>query len=329
MERRSRRSVEIGAMLCALFLISANAPAFAADPYPTKPVRFILPFPAGGPTDILGRIIGQKLAERLGQPVVPENRAGAGGNIGIEYTSKTKPDGYTIVLVSPTVAISPALYPKLGYDPVKDFAPISTVSELPYMLLVRPTLPVNNLKELVEYARANPGKLKYGSGGIGTTNHLACELLKSQAKINIVHVPYKGSNQAMIGVMSGDVDMVVTGIASSLSQIQSGKVKALTVLTENRVPSLPNVPTAREAGMDSFEVTVWYGILAPAGTPRDIVLRLNVEWVKSADLADTKQKMDAAGFETLSGTPERFGEFIKREIVRWGSVIKEANITVE
>jgi tripartite-type tricarboxylate transporter receptor subunit TctC len=317
------------AMAVAFLLVGAMVAPLQAQTYPNKPVRFILPFPPGGPTDILGRLIGQKLAERLGQPIVPENRPGAGGNIGLEIAAKARPDGYTIGLASPSLSISPTLYKKLNYDSIKDFAPISLVAEIPNMLLVRPSLPVKSLKELVAYAKANPGKLNFGSGGIGTSNHLASELFKTLANVNIVHVPYKGSNQAMIAMMGGEIAMVVIGIPSSQAQIQAGKVRALAVLSDERLPSFPDVPTAREAGIDHFEVTTWYGLLAPSGTPRDIVNRLNAEWVKIAAMPDTKEKMQNAGFEPLSGTSEKFAEFIKTEIVRWGKVIRDANLSID
>jgi len=305
------------------------ASPLSAQTYPNRPTRFIFPFPPGGPTDILGRIIGQKLAERLGQPVVPENKPGAGANIGLEIGAKAKPDGYTITLASPSLSISPTLYKKLNYDSVKDFAPISLVAEIPNVLLVPSSSPIKSLKELISYAKANPGKLNFGSGGIGTSNHLASELLKTLAQINIVHVPYKGSNQAMIGMMGGEVGMVVVGIPPSQGQIKAGKVRALAVLSEARLPAFPDIPTAKEAGIDNFEVTTWYGILAPAGTPREIVTRLNAELTKIVATPDTKEKMQTAGFEPMTSSPEKFAEFIKTEIVRWGKVIKDANISIE
>ena len=316
-------------MAIALLLVGVTAGPLGAQTYPNKPIRFILPFPPGGPTDILGRFIGQKLAEGLGQPVIPENKPGAGANIGLEIGAKAKPDGYTITLASPSLSISPTLYKKLNYDAVKDFAPISLVAETPNVLLVRPDLPIKSLKELIEHARANPGKLNFGSGGIGTSNHLASELFKTLAKVDIVHVPYKGSNQAMIAMMGKEVSMVVIGIPPAQAQIQAGKVRPLAVLSEARLSAFPNIPTAREAGIDNFEVTTWYGLLAPAGTPRDIVARLNAEWTKIAAMAETKEKMQSAGFEPMSGTPEKFATFIKEEIVRWGKVIKDANLSVE
>jgi tripartite-type tricarboxylate transporter receptor subunit TctC len=316
-------------MAAAFLLVGASVIPLSAQTYPNKPIRFILPFPPGGPTDILGRLIGQKLADRVGQPVVPENRPGAGANVGLEIGAKAKPDGYTLTLASPSLAISPTLYKKLNYDSVKDFAPISLVAEIPNVMLVPPSSPVKNLKGLIEYAKANPGKLNFGSGGIGTSNHLASELLKNLAKINIVHVPYKGSSQAMIAMMGGEIGMVVVGIPPSQAQIQSGKVRALAVLSEKRLSAFPNIPTAKEAGIDHFEVTTWYGMLAPAGTPRDIITRLNAEWIKIAAMPDIREKMQSAGFEPMTSTPENFAEFVKTEIVRWGKVIKDANISID
>ena len=319
----------VRAILIAFFLAGAMAAPLGAQTYPNKPVRLVLPFPPGGATDILGRIVGQALAERLGQPVVPENRPGSGSNIGIEIVAKAKPDGYTLLLAATPLAISPSLYKKLNFDTIKDLAPISLVGQIPNILVVRPALPVKTLKEFVAYAKAHPGKANYGSSGIGAPPHLAGELLRSLAKIDIVHVPYKGANQAMIGLMSGEVDMVVIGTPAALPQIQADKVRALAVLHDERLPSLPGVPTAKEAGIDHFVVTSWYGILAPSGTPRDIVNRLNAEWLKIAALPDTKEKMEKAGVDPLSSTPEKFAEFVKAETARWGKVIRESNVTID
>jgi tripartite-type tricarboxylate transporter receptor subunit TctC len=317
------------AMAVALLLIGAMVAPLCAQTYPSKPIRLILPFPPGGATDILGRIIGQKYAERLGQPVVPENRPGAAGNIGLETAAKARPDGYTIVLTSPTITISPTLSKKLNYDPIKDLAPISLVAQTHIVVVVRTSLPVKNLKEFVEYAKANPGKLNFGSGGLGTSTHLANELLNSLAQIKMAHVPYKGANQAMVALMGNEIDMVLIVVPNAGPQIQAGKVRALAVLSNQRVPALPNVPTVKEAGIDNCDVASWYGILAPAGTPRDILNRLNTEWVKIAAMPDTMEKMQSAGAEPMSSTPEQFADFIKTEIVRWGKVIREANLSVD
>ena len=319
-----------GVIVVLVLLIAAQAAPLGAQSYPNKPIRLILPFPPGGATDILGRIIGQKLSERLGQPVVAENRPGGAGNIGLEATAKGEARRLHHCSHRPDDCHQPpACFKKLNYDPTKDFAPITLVGQIPNVVVVRPALPVKSLKELVEYAQANPKKLNYGSGGTGNANHLVFELLKNLTKIDIVHVPYKGVNQAMIGLMGGEVDMVSIGPPAALPQIQAGKVRALAVLQKERVPTLPDVPTAKEAGIDNFEVISWYGILAPAGTPRDIVNRLNAEWIKIAAMPDTKEKMQNAGVEPLSSTPEQFADFIKAEIVRWAKVIKEANISVD
>ena len=315
--------IVIGA--CVFVVASA---AFAQS-YPARPVRFILPFPAGGPTDILGRIIGQKLAVQLGQPVVPENRPGAGGNVGTEYGAKQPADGYTIVLASPSLSISPSLYKKLAYDPIKDFTSISLVAQIPNVLLVHPSVPVKTLMDLVKLAKANPGKLNFGSGGLGTSNHLGSELFKSLAGLNIVHIPYKGSNEAMVGMMGGHVDMVVIGVPPTLPHIKAGRVRPLAVLAAQRMPYLPDVPTSREAGIPNYEVTTWYDLIVPVGTPRDIVARLNAEWIKLAEMPDTRERMQAAGFEPMSSTPEQAAEFVKAEVVRWAKVIKDANLKTE
>jgi tripartite-type tricarboxylate transporter receptor subunit TctC len=312
-----------------LLLAGAMITPLYAQTYPSKPIRFILPFPPGGPTDILGRIIGQKYAAQLGQPVVPENRPGAGGNVGTEYGSKQAPDGYTLVLASPSLSISPSLYKKLGYDPVRDFAPITMVGQIPNVLLVHPSVPVKTLKELVQLAKAHPGKLNFGSGGLGTVNHLGSEMFKSLNGLDMVHVPYKGSNEAMVGMMGGHVDMVVIGVPSALPHIKAGRVRALAALTHQRLSYLPDVPTSKEAGISNFELITSYGILAPAGTPRDIVSRLNEEWLKIAAMADTRERMQAAGYESMSSTPEQYGEFIKAEIVRWARVITDAKLKIE
>jgi tripartite-type tricarboxylate transporter receptor subunit TctC len=297
-----------------------------AQNYPNKPIYLILPFAPSGGTDVLGRIIGSKLAERLGQPAVPENRPGAGGNVGLEVAARARPDGYTIVLGNPALTISPSLYKKLNFDPLRDFTPISLVAQIPLVMVVHPSLPVKTLKEFVEYARANPGKLNFGSAGIGNAAHLAGELLKSLTKIDMVHVAYKGGGPALMGLVSGEIGMMAANAAAAIPQVQAGKLRALAVLSNERLPLLPNVPTAKEAGIDNFEVTLWYGLLAPAGTPRSIVNRLKEEWIRIEAMPDTREQLQKAGFETLSSTPEQFSEFLKAEILRWGKVIREAKI---
>ena len=315
-----------GAIAIAALLSGAMVTPLLAQSYPIKPIRFVLPYPPGGPTDFLGRLVALKLGERVGQPLVPDNRPGAGGNVGTEFTAKAPPDGYTIGIGGSWIAISPSIYKKLNYDPLKDLAPIAIVSQSPNLLLIHPSLPVKSLKDLVEYAKANPGKLNYGSSGIGSPLHLAGELFKSLAKIDVVHVPYKGGGgPALTALMGGEVQMMVLGPGAAMPQITSGKVKALAALSSERVPSLPDVPTAKEAGLD-LVVTSWHGILAPAGTPRDIVNRLSSEWAKIAVMPDVKEKMQTSGFDAKSSTPGQFAEFIKAETALWGKVIREAKI---
>ena len=300
-----------------------------AQAYPAKTIRLIFPFPPGGPTDLLGRAIAQKVSDQVGQQVVADNRPGAGGNLGLELAAKAPPDGYTIVLSSPLVAISPSLYSKLNYDPAKDLTSISQVALIQNVLLLHPSVPKKSLKELIQLARRSPGKLNFGSGGVGTTTHLAPELLKSLEKINLVHVPYKGSGQALVGLLGGEVDMLIMAVPAASSQILSGKVRALAVLSSQRSPVIPETPTAAEAGVENFEVPIWYGILAPAATPRDIITRLNTELTKALTAPEMKERLGSAGIEPMTSTPEQFTAFIRSETVRYAKVVKDAGIKPE
>jgi tripartite-type tricarboxylate transporter receptor subunit TctC len=315
--------------VAGVLAIAAVTAAAADAPYPNKVVRMILPFPPGGPTDILGRVVGQKLTEHLGQPVVIDNRPGAGGNVGTEYASKQAPDGYTLALISPALAISPSLYKKLGYDPAKDFAPVALVAQIPNVLLIHPSVPAKTLKEFVQLARAHPGKLNFGSGGLGTGQHLAGETLNVLEKIKMVHVPYKGSNQAMLGMIGGQIDMIVIGTPPAIPQVQAGRVRALAVLAAERVPALPEVPSAKEAGFPGFQVLSWYGIVAPAGTPREIIARLNTELTKIMKSPDGRERITGAGFDPMTSTPESFAEFLQAEMARYSRVIKASGIQVD
>lgn len=318
----------ISGMLVISSCTLAAGPALA-QAYPSKTIRLIMPFPPGGPTDIVGRLVAAKVSEQVGQSIVADSRPGASGNVGLEIASKAQPDGYTIVLSSPVIALSPLLYTRLNYDPQKDLAPISLVGAVRNVLVVHPSVPAKTVKELVEIARKNPGKLNYGSGGVGTTTHLAPELLKSLEKLDIVHVPYKGSGLALIGLASGQVDMEVLAAPAALGQIQAGRVRALAVLSPKRLPDLPNVLTTKEQGFENFEISVWYGMLAPAGTPREIISRLNAEFTKATTAPDMQPRFATAGVEPLTSTPEEFGNFIKREAARFAKVIKEAGIKGE
>jgi len=303
--------------------------AAQAQAYPSKSIRLIMPFPPGGPTDIVGRLVAAKVSEQVGQSIVADSRPGASGNVGLEIASKAPPDGYTIVLSSPVIALSPLLYTKLNYDPQKDLAPISLVGAVRNVLVVHPSVPAKTVKELVEIARKNPGKLNYGSGGVGTTTHLAPELLKSLEKLDIVHVPYKGSSLALIGLASGQVDMEVLAAPAAFGQIHAGRVRALAVLSPKRLPDLPDVLTTKEQGFANFEMSVWYGMLAPAGTPREIINRLNAEFTKATTAPDMQPRFATAGVEPLTSTPEEFGNFIRSEATRFAKVIKDAGIKGE
>ena len=312
-------------LACALLIGTAQA----QDVYPSKPLRLILPFPPGGGTDILGRLLAERLGANLGQPVVTENRGGAGGNVGAEAAARAAPDGYTIVLVAPSLAISPTLYSKLNYDPVKDFAPIGLVASVPNVMITHPSVPAQNLREFIALAKSQPGGMNFGSGGSGTSNHLAGELLNLSAGIKLVHVPYKGVNLAMNGVLAGEVHLAFIGIPVPAPHIKAGRLRALAVLARERSPILPDVPTAEEAGLGNFDVTTWYGILAPAGTPRPIITRLNAEFVKIMRSPEMKERLATLATDPLTSTPEEFGAYIQSEIAKWGDVIRKAGLRAD
>jgi tripartite-type tricarboxylate transporter receptor subunit TctC len=313
----------------ALLFFGLSVCASAQDTYPSRPVRFILPFPPGGGTDILGRVIAERLSANLGQPVVTENRGGAGGNVGAEAAAHSAPDGYTIVLVAPSLAISKTLYSRLNYDPVKDFAPISLVATVPNVMITNPAVEAKNLQEFIALARSRPGAMNYGSGGAGTSNHLAGELFNIVTGAKLVHVPYKGVNLAMQGVLAGEIELVFIGIPAALPHIKAGKLRALALVAPQRSPALAEVPTVAEAGLKDFEVTTWYGVLAPAGTPRPIVSRLNAELVKIMHAPDVKERLAAMATDPLTSTPEEFAAYLKREIAKWGDVVRKANVKAD
>jgi len=311
-------AVLAGALVCGSAFVHAQN-------YPSRSIRMVLPFPPGGPTDALGRIVAQSLSDLVGQPVLADNRPGAGGNLGLEQAAKAAPDGYTIVLTSPIISLAPLLYKKLNYDP-KDLAPVSMVGAVNNVFVVHPSVPAKTLKEFVALARSRPGKLNYGSGGVGTTTHLAPEMLKSMAKINLVHVPYKGSGLAAVAVASGEVDMLVATVAAVLPMVQANKIRPLAVLSPHRLLTLPDVPTSKESGFDGYEVLVWYGLLAPAATPREVIARLNGDLNKVLTSQATKDKMATLDFQSMPSTPEEFGAYIKNEAARYTKVVSEAGI---
>ena len=305
------------------------AGAAIAQSYPSKPIKLILPFAPGSPSDMVGRTIGQKMATQMGQPLVPDNRASSGGTLGLALVAKSPPDGYTVMVTSPTIALSPVLYANLQFDSLKDFAPVARLASIENVMLVHPNVPAKTLKEFIALARSKPGKLNYGSGGAGTTNHLANELLKSLEKLNIVHVPYKGATLATTALMGGEVDEVILGVAPALPFIKSGRVRPLVVLSEKRVPTLPDVPTSKEAGYPNFRMSIWYAMFVPAGTPHDIVTHLYREAEKALKDPELLQRMSNAGMDPWLGTPDDLGALLKSEIARYTKVAASAGLKKE
>jgi tripartite-type tricarboxylate transporter receptor subunit TctC len=322
-----RPSSTIFAVLLAVFGVLVT-PFAHAQTYPTKPVRLIIPFPPGGSNDVIGRYVAAQLSTRLGQPVIVENVGGAGGLIGTEMAAKAAPDGHTLILVSIAFAFNPSIY-KLPYDPATAFTPVAILGSGPAVIAVTSKLPVNSLRELLALAKEKPGELNYATAGVGSFQHLASELFKQRAGINIVHVPFKGGGPAMMDVIAGNTQIAVGSLAQMLPQIKAGRLKALGIGSLQRVPALPDVPTISEAGVPAFEVTNWWGIAAPAGTPRSIVERLNRDLAAIIATPETKKRFEDEGADTLQKTPEEFGRFIAQETAKWSRVVKEAGIRAE
>ena len=320
----------------ALFLLGVSAFALAAiagaqaTAYPTKPIRLVVPFPAGGATDILAREVAKHLTDTWGQSVVVDNRPGAGGNIGSELVAKAAPDGYTLEMGTVgTHAINASLYSKMPYDHVKDFVPVILVAGVPNVLEVNPAVPVNSVQELIAYAKANPGKLNFASSGSGTSIHLSGELFKVMAGVQMTHVPYKGSAPALQDLIGGQVQLMFDNLPPSLPQIKAGKLRALAVTSATRAPALPDTPTVAEAGLPGFEASSWFGVLAPAGTPPDIVNKLNAEIAKWLTSPGAKEKLASVGANIAGGTPEDFARHIQAETAKWAKVVKESGAKVD
>jgi len=310
--------------IAALLFLAVSGPLWAQN-YPTRPIHFILPFPPGGPTDIMGRAIAYKLSEQLKQQVIPENRPGAGGNLGLEIAAKSPPDGYTITLASSVIASAPALYRKLNYRQ-SDLAPITLVADMPNVIVVHPSVPAKSVKELIEIARKNPGKLNFGSGGVGTTTHLVPERIMSITGAKMVHVPFKGSGLALIGLVAGEIDVLIMAVPAAEAQVKAGKARALAVFTTERVSALPHVPSARELGIESYIVPLWYGILTPARTPANLINRLNTEIVKAIHSPEIKKRFETGSITPRTSTPEEFAKFIREQTPFYAKVVKDAGI---
>ena len=316
------------ATLAAVVALAAPFQANAADTYPSKPIRLIIPFPPGGSNDVVGRVIATQLGERVGQQVVVDNRGGAGGVIGTEMAAKAAPDGYTLLFISSAFAANSSLY-KLPYDPVKAFVPIAMIAAGPNVLAVAPGLAVNSLKDLLSMARAKPGQLNYASAGVGSFQHLGSALFVSLAKVNIVHVPFKGGGPAMVDVIAGNTQVMLGSLVQTLPQIKSGKLKALGVGGTKRSPTMPDVPTIAEAGVPGYEAVNWWGIISPAGTPAAIVSRIHKELGVIAQSPEMQKRFEAEAVEAVQMSTPEFAQYIERETVKWARVVKEAGIKAE
>ena len=315
----------------ALALLCIALPAAAADAqYPAKSIRFVVPFPVGGIADVMARTIGQKFTETWNQPVVVDNRTGAGGTIGAEVVAKSPPDGYTLVMGSiGTHAVNVSLFSKLSYDPVRDFSPVALVIQADGLLVLHPSVPVKSVKELLALARARPGQLVYASAGNGTAGHLAGELFKSIAKVNIVHIPYKGNVPAISELVGGQTSMLFATLPTVLPLAKAGRLRALAVTGAQRNPTVPDVPTMAESGLPGFEVTNWIGVFAPAGTPSEIASRLNAEIMRIMRLPEVQSRLANEGAKFTSNTPDEFAAFVKAEITKWGTLIRAAGIRAD
>jgi len=308
--------------LAVVALSLAAAAAFGQD-WPSKPIHFIVPYPAGGPVDAVARLLGQKVGESLHQPVIVENKPGAGGNIGADFVAKSAGDGYTILMGAvATHAINPTLYPSIPYDAARDFAPITQVAATPNVLVVNPRLPVKSVKELVDYARKNPGKLNFGSGSTGSAGHLAGELMKAMAGIDMTHVPYKGAAPAMQDLVAGRLDLMFDNLASAQGQIRAGTVRALAVTTAKRSPLAPDLPTIGESGLPGFDISTWFGVFAPAKTPAPVVQRLHDTFAAALALPDVRDRMLTLGAEPVSSTPKEFAAYIDAEAKKYARLVK-------
>lgn len=313
-------------LIAALFLWAGLA---SAQTWPSKPLRYIVPFPPGGSSDLIARAIAPKMSERLGQPIIVENRPGAGGMLGVDAVAKAAPDGYVIGLAAAGALSSNIhLYPKMPFDPEKDLAPISNLAMIPFFLVAHPSAP-SSIKELIAQAKAKPGALSYGHGGQGSTMHLAGELLNMLAKVNVQSVPYKGSAPVSSDVLGGQIPFGVVDVPSAISNVKAGKMRALAVTSKTRIAAAPEVPTFEEAGVPGYEAVGWFGSVAPAGTPREIIQRLNMETRNALALPDVRERVIAAGTEPATTTPEEFAAYIREETKKWGEVIKAGNIKLQ
>ena len=314
-------------LTCLACSFAWSAPVHAQ--YPSKQLRFILPFPPGGGTDTLARAMGNRLSEALGQQVVVDNRPGAGANIGAELAAKSPPDGHTLFMVTGTHAINATLYRKLGYDLLKDFAPVSELGTTAMVVVVHPSVPATSVKQLVALAKSRPGQLAHSSSGTGSITQLAGELFKNDTRVKMLHIPYKGGGPSVIALVSGEAQVGFTTTPSCIAQIKSGRLRGLAVTTPKRSPFLPDLPTVSEAGVRGYEAEAWYGMLVPTGTSKEIIARLHADAVKSLQFPDVKSRLDATGLVPIGNDPDEFGAFMRSEVAKWGKVVKGLGLVVD
>ena len=313
-------------VVCARLMAAAMACAAIggwAQPYPAKPIRIIVPFPAGGTADIMARVVGQKMTETWGQQVLIDNRSGAGGNIAADLAARSAPDGYTLFLCTVgTHAVHQTLYEKLSFDPIKDFSAVAYIAGVPNVVVVHPSIPVTSVKELIGFIKARPGRINFGSSGTGSSVHMSGEMLKVMAGLDMTHIPYKGNPQAVTDLMAGQIELMITNMPSVIPYIQSGRLRALAVTTKARSPALPDLPTMEEAGLPGYESSAWFGLVSPAAVPRDIVSKLNAEVMRIVGLEDVKRNLASQGAYPLVMTPDEFGAFMKTETAKWAKIVK-------
>ena len=326
--RGTRRTLLKMCVVGTTLVASMTGHVQAAGNYPTKPVRLVVPFAAGGTTSILARMLADRMGASMGQPMVVDNRPGAGGNVGMDHVAKSEADGYTLLMGPIGMAINPALYAKMTFDPIKDLAPIGLYAGVPNLLVVHPSVPATNVKELIDYAKSNPGKLNYASNGNGTSSHLAAEMLKAAAHVDIPHVPYKGGGPAMQDLIGGQVQMLFDQMPAVLPQVDGGRVRALGVSSLQRSAAAKDIPAISET-LPGFDMTVWFGFLAPAGTPSDIVKKLNAEMLKAIQAPDFQTQLAKMGVTPMPGSPEEFGKFIASETKRWAQVVKTSGAKLD
>lgn len=330
---RSTANMRFAFRFVTFFCTVVSFPTLAQNSvqgYPDRPVRWIVPFAPSGPTDLMSRAVAEKLSQRLGQQFVVDNRAGAGGNIGAEVVSKSAPDGYTLMIGHVgTHAINVSLYPKVGFDPVRDFTPITLIATLPLALVIHPSVPAKDVKELIAYAKARPGQLNFASAGNGGPTHLTGELLKTSAAIDIVHVPYKGNAAALLDLVAGRVQMMFSNMLTAMPHVRAGKLRAIGISSAKRSPQAPDLPTIAESGLPGFSAVPWYGVLGPAALPRPIVNKINSEIAHALAQRDMQERFVAQGIDLQSSTPEQFGALIKSEVVKWRKVVRDAGAKVD